>query len=142
MSIEETQIRSGAARSADESVGTLLSRLGDDVGGLVKTEVGLAKAELEESISDAKTGVASLGIGAVVLFVGLLVLLLGVSLWLAAMMGASPFVGYLIVGGVITVIGAILLLTAKSKLSADNLAMNRTTTSLKKDQRAVKENLS
>jgi len=57
-------------------------------------------------------------------------------------MGASPFVGYLIVGVVITVIGAILLMTAKSKLSADNLAMTRTAASLQEDQRAVKENFS
>jgi len=119
-----------------------LSRLGDDVGGLVRSEVGLAKAELGQSISDVKTGAASLGIGAVVLFVGLLVLLLGVSLWLASAMGASPFVGYLIVGVVFTVIGAILLMTAKSKLSADNLAMTRTAASLQEDQRAVKENFS
>jgi len=142
MNTEEVRMRAEPSRSVDESVGTLLSRLGDDVGGLVRSEVGLAKAELGQSISDVKTGAASLGIGAVVLFVGLLVLLLGVSLWLASAMGASPFVGYLIVGGVITVIGAILLMTAKSKLSADNLAMTRTAASLQEDQRAVKENFS
>lgn len=141
MNTSDTTMPTDSHTRDDASVGNLLSRLGDDVGQLVTTEVNLAKVELRDSVNDAKTGMASFGLGAVVLFVGLLVLLLGVALLLASLTGLSPYAGYLIVGALVTAVGAILLLSAKSKLSADNLGMNRTASSLQKDQRVVKENL-
>ena len=123
------------------NVGSLLSQLAHDVGGLVTTEVNLAKAELSESMDDAKNGVVSLITAAVILFAGLLVLLNGLARTLAAFTDIQAWAGFLIVGGIVSIIGAVLLANGKSKLSADNLALNRTSQSLRKDQQVAKEQM-
>ncbi len=147
MSIDTTErkvhsVPSGVNEPEDaRNVGSLLSQLGQDVGSLVTTEVHLAKAEISESLDDARKGVISLVTAAVVLFAGILILLNGVARTLSAMTNMQAWVSFLVVGGIVSVIGAILLATGKSKLSADNLALNRTQQSLRKDQQVAKEQL-
>lgn len=133
----------GSVNEHDEvrNVGSLLSQLGHDIGSLVTTEVHLAKAEIGDSLNDAKKGVISLVTAAVVLFAGLLILLDGLARTLAAVTEMQAWISFLIVGGIVSIIGGILLATGKSKLSADNLALNRTKASLNKDQQVAKEQL-
>lgn len=147
MSIDTTErnvhVTSSELNEADDSrnVGSLLSQLVHDVGGLVTTEVNLAKAEISESVDDAKKGVISLLTAAVVLFAGMLILLNGVARTLAALTDLQAWVSFLIVGAIVTVIGMVLLAGGKSKLSADNLALKRTSQSLRKDQQVAKEQM-
>lgn len=147
MSIDTTErnvhLASSGVNETDDSrnVGSLLSQLAQDVGGLVSTEVNLAKAEISESVDDAKKGVISLAMAAVVLFAGVLVLLNGVARTLSAFTDMQAWASFLIVGGIVSIIGAIMLANGKSKLSADNLALNRTSQSLRKDQQVAKEQM-
>jgi len=61
------------------------------------------------------------------------------TFFLATMM--EPWLAALIVGGVVTVIGIILVSMGKSKLSARNLQPNRTIATLQDDKRWAKEQL-
>lgn len=148
MSVETTERPGGTVRGSSSEVdslrdvGSLLSQLGHDVGGLVTTEVSLAKAEIGESLNDAKKGVISLITGAVILFAGLIVLLNGVASTLATLADLPAWASFLIVGAVVSIIGGVLLANSKSKLSADNLALNRTEKSLRRDQQVAEEHLS
>ena len=110
-----------------------------DTSELVRGEVSLARAEMRESVNDAKKGVISLVAGAVVLLAGLPVLMLALAYGITALTGLALGWSLLLVGLVFSVIGAIMLKTASSKLSAENLAPSRTTDSLSKDGRMVKE---
>jgi hypothetical protein len=123
------------ARDA-ESTPSLLRRLIGDVGTLFTQEVALLKAETTQSIGDLKAATASIAMGGAVAFLGLFFLLL------AAVYGLSnvvdPWLAALIVGGVITLIGVIMLATGRRKLEPASLAPQRTAASISKDTEMIK----
>jgi len=121
---------------ADRPLTGLLTELAQETTTLVRKEVELAKAEVSEKVSQATTGAISLAAGGMVAFAGLLFLLLAATYYLATLM--EPWLAALIVGGVVTVIGIILVSMGKSKLSARNLQPNRTIATLQDDKNWAK----
>lgn len=119
-----------------ETTPTLLRRLVDDFTTLFAQEIRLLKAETTESIADMKAAIMSIAMGGAVLFMGLFFLLL------AAVYGLSnvvdPWLAALIVGGVVTLIGAIMLMTGSKKLEPSAVAPRRTAESLRKDTQMIK----
>lgn len=119
-----------------ESTPSLLRRLVDDVGTLFAQEISLLKAETTRSIGDMKAAAVSMAMGGAVAFVGLIFLLL------AAVYGLSnvvePWLAALIVGGVVTLIGIIMLATGRRKLEPSAIAPRRTAESLRKDTEMLK----
>jgi lipopolysaccharide export LptBFGC system permease protein LptF len=130
----------GSFRSVDardyESTPSLLRRLADDVGTLFANEVALLKAETSRSIEDLKTATVSIAVGGAVAFMG------GFFLLLAAVYGLSnvvePWLAALIVGGVVTLIGLIMLATGRRKLEPAAVAPRRTAAALRKDTEMIK----
>lgn len=124
----------------EASVPGLIKSLADDVTRLFSQEVALAKSEVSAALNHIKTGVLSLAIGLGVLFTGFIVLLFAA---VAALALVVPFwLSALIVGGVITVIGLVLLMNAKKNLNPDAMVPNRTIDSLKKDEAMVRRTVS
>ena len=123
------------------SLGSLFSRLIDQMTTLVQQEVALAKVETSEKVSQMGSGLASLVIGGLVLFAGLLKILdaaiYGVgkllppdlALWLSA----------LLVGVVVAIIGLIMVQKGRRNLKPGNLAPQRTIESLQRDKAFAKE---
>src|SRR5262245_65220228 len=130
----------GGFRSVDardyDSTPSLLRRLADDVGMLLAQEVALLKAETARSIGDLKASTASIAIGGAVAFMG------GFFLLLAAVYGLSsvvqPWLAALIVGGVVTLIGLIMLAAGRRKLEPAAVAPRRTAAALRKDAEMIK----
>lgn len=120
----------------DESTSGLLHRLVNDVGMLFAQELALLKAETTRAIGDLKTAAASIAIGGAVAFMGAFFLLL------AAVYGLSnvvdPWLSALIVGGVVTLIGVIMLATGRRKLEPTAIAPRRTAAALRKDTQMIK----
>jgi len=123
----------------DRPLTGLLTELAQETTTLVRKEVELAKAEVSEKVSQATTGAVSLAAGGLVAFAGLIFLLLAVTYYLATMM--EPWLAALIVGGVVTLIGVILVVIGKSRLNACNLQPTRTLATLQDDKRWAKEQL-
>jgi len=121
---------------ADRPLTGLLTELAQETTTLVRKEVELAKAEVSEKVSQATTGAISLAAGGMVAFAGVLFLLLAATYYLATLM--EPWLAALIVGGVVTLIGIILVSMGKSKLSARNLQPNRTIATLQDDKNWAK----
>jgi len=145
MVTRETDVRAATTVRGDEhdqSATGLLSTLASDVSELMRGEMHLARAEVSQAVNDAKTGAASLVTGGVVLLTGLILLLGAIAMALAEFTALAPWSATLIVGLVVAVIGAILLKTGTSKLSADNLAPTRTQASLEKDKNMVERKVS
>jgi formate/nitrite transporter FocA (FNT family) len=123
----------------DRPLTGLLTELAQETTTLVRKEVELAKAEVSEKVSQATTGAVSLAAGGMVAFAGLIFLLLAATFYLATLM--EPWLAALIVGGVVTLIGIILVVMGKSRLTARNLQPTRTISSLQDDKRWAKEQL-
>ena len=143
MSSTTTDLRSrerGSLRGVEardyESTPGLLRRLVDDVGMLFTQELQLFKAETTRAIGDLKAAAASIAIGGAVAFMGAFFLLL------AAVYGLSnvvePWLAALIVGGVVTLIGLIMLATGRRKLEPAAVAPRRTAAALRKDTEMIK----
>ena len=127
--------RSVEARDYD-STPSLLRRLADDVGTLLAQEVALLKAETARSIGELKASTASIAVGGAVAFMG------GFFLLLAAVYGLSnvvqPWLAALIVGGVVTLVGVIMLSAGRRKLEPAAVAPRRTAAALRKDAEMIK----
>ncbi|HEX6260945.1 MAG TPA: phage holin family protein [Woeseiaceae bacterium] len=121
----------GATRYEDESVPGLVRKLASDLSTLFSQELALAKAEMTAAVKDVRGGVSSMAIGGGVLYAGLLFLLGGVMLLLGYWVELP--IAALIVGAVVTIIGAILLNSGKKRMEADSLKPERTIDSVKKD---------
>lgn len=131
----ESELYGYGTREA-ESTPSLLRRLIGDVSLLFSQEVALLKAETTQSLGDLKAATVSMAMGGAVAFLGLFFLLL------AAVYGLSnvvdPWLAALIVGGVVTLIGVIMLATGRRKLEPASLAPTRTAASLTKDTEMIK----
>jgi|SRR5688572_18893744 len=138
MSTTTRDLRSGP-RSIEardyESTPSLLRRLVDDVSALFAQELALLKAETTESIHDLKAATKSVAMGGAVLFIGVIFLLLAAVYGLSNVI--APWQAALVVGGVVTLVGIIMLATGRHKLDPKAMA-RRTTASLRKDTEMIK----
>lgn len=127
--------------SQSSSVGTLLSTVMQEVSSLVRNEAALAKTEMSEKTNQAMAGIASIAIAGAVLLGGFLTLLAAAVFLLNEVLPAdtTPWLSALIVGGVVTVIGIVMLNAGKKKLQARNLMPNRTMNSLQSDKAVAKQ---
>jgi hypothetical protein len=128
--------RVGLRNVEAESTPTLLRRLADDVSTLFAQEVALLKAETTKALADMKAATASIAMGGAVTAMGVVFLLL------AAVYGLSnvvePWLAALIVGGVVTLIGAIMLAMGRRKLEPTAVAPRRTAEALRKDTQMIR----
>jgi len=129
--------RSSRVESLDaEPIPSLLRRLADEVSTLFAKELALLKSETTAAIGEVKVGLVSVATGGAVLFIGVLLLLLAAVYGLSEVM--PPWQAALIVGGVITVIGMLMLMAGRKKLESDSVRPKHTAASLKKDRDMMK----
>jgi uncharacterized membrane protein YqjE len=122
----------------NRSLSQLIVDLQSESSTLVRDEVALVRAEIDEKVSQALNGAISLLMGALVAFSALIILLIAISELLVTF-DIVRWLAYLIVGGVVLIIGVIMLMMGKSRLSATNLTPQRTTQSLRRDKDMVRE---
>ncbi|MFN2361620.1 MAG: phage holin family protein [Marinobacter sp.] len=114
----------------------LVRHLVDDLALLLRKELALAGSEVSQTLTDTKKGLSGLLSGAVVLNSGYLFLLVAATLGLGQVM--ELWTAALIVGGVVTVIGLIMVTAGKKKLEASSLKPERAIDSVKKDTESLK----
>jgi hypothetical protein len=119
-----------------ESTPSLLRRLVNDFGSLFAQEIALLKTETSKSISDMKAATMSIAMGGAVLSMGVLFLLLAAVYALSNVV--DPWLAALIVGGIVTLIGVVMLTMGRSKLDPAAMAPHRTAASLRKDTQMLK----
>jgi hypothetical protein len=119
-----------------ESVPGLLRRLADEVTTLFAQELALLKSETTTAVNDVKTGIVSVATGGAVAFLGAIFLLLAAVYGLSEVV--QPWLAALIVGGVVTLIGLIMLMTGKKKVEPSALRPRHTEAALRKDANMIK----
>ncbi len=122
-----------------EGTGHLLRRLGEDVGALLRKEVALASSEITRALTGLQGALASVATGGAVLFAGFVVLLLAAAAALAEVMPA--WAAGLIVGGVVTLIGFIMLSAGRKKLRSANLKPERAQESVREDAEMLRRKM-
>lgn len=114
----------------------LVRHLIDDLALLFRKELALAGSEVSQSLNETKKGVSGLISGVVVLNSGYLFLLVAATLALGQIM--ELWLAALIVGGVVTIIGLVMVTAGKKKLEPSSLKPTRTMDSVQKDKETVK----
>jgi len=124
----------------DRTIPELLSDVLAQLAKLIGNEFDLAKTELSTKAGQVGRGVMLIGIGAVFLMPALVMLLLAAA---AALMhaGYSDPVAYLMTGGAVVLLGAILIGVGIGRLSGDALKPSMTLEQLQRDKVAAKEML-
>lgn len=129
-----------------KSLGTLLRDLRDELTDLLRQEVALARTEVREGVGRAVRNVVFLAVGGVVAAIGLLfVLAAGAMLITAGLIAAgvdaptAAWLGPLILGLVVALIGWALMQKAISTLRDTRMYPAKTVQTLKENARWLKE---
>jgi hypothetical protein len=115
-----------------ESIADLLRRLMEELATLFRQELTLASAEISGAMSKLSRGLISVATGGAVLYAGFLTLLAAAVLALALVV--EPWLAALIVGGVVTIIGLVMVMKGKKALEPSDLKPRRTVESLRQDK--------
>jgi uncharacterized membrane protein YqjE len=130
-------------RSAEgEGLGSLVADLIGDLQEIVRGEVRLAQAEVREDIRTTVRAAGLLAAGAFLGFVGFVFLMLAVAYVLYEEAELDRWQAAGIVALALLVVGAILALVGKNRLSAANLKPQQTIASLKEDREWAKHQIS
>ncbi len=117
----------------DTGIITLLRDLADDTRTLVQQEIQLAKAEAVGTVKRVVVDSAWIGAGVAIIAVGALCLVLALALGLGALLG-SYWLGTLITGGILFLIGALFAWKGARDLRKGGFAPTETTKSLRADK--------
>jgi len=101
-----SEIIKNGGPAADDSIGTLLSRVVSDAEQVARAEIALQKAKVVVKIGEAKTGVVALLVAVVLAILALIGLVVGVLMILAPIVG--PAWATVIVVGVLAVLAVAL----------------------------------
>ncbi len=115
-----------------EGLGSIVSGIVKDLQEIVRGEVKLAKTEIREDVSAMGKGAASIAAGGIVAFVGFVFLMLRATFVLSKWV--EMWIAALILAVALLLIGAILAMSGKKKLSASSLKPTESMESLKEDQ--------
>jgi hypothetical protein len=125
----------------------LVSGLVSDITGLFRKEIDLAKTEASEKMSHALTGVEAFAAGLVfaIAAVGVLLAALvnGLTAFLVSQVGmtehAADALSSVIVGIVVALLAWGMIKRGLSTLRGENLKLDRTSSSLRRDAQMIKE---
>lgn len=127
----------------------LIKKLRDDTTTLVRDEISLAKTEISEKIASTSRNVGYLAVGALIAYAALLLILQGLSLMLREqfiLRGMSEanaaLLGFLIVGVVVGLSGAILIVKALNTLKTQPVTPTKTAETLREDKEWVQNKVS
>src|SRR5678815_1159207 len=135
-------------RSEIEQLPTLFSRLGDDVMQLFNSQLALFKVEIKEEANTYARGITMIAIGAVIATVGLALLNVAIAFAVSTLFAQANFsqpasyaLGFVVTGGFYLLVGAIVVMLMKSRLSRQDLVPQRTVQELRKDKQWLKNEL-
>ena len=146
MNVEGARLATVPAEN--ESLPSLISRLGDDIMQLVNSQLALLKVEIREEANTYARGAAMIAFGAAIAVVGFALLNVAIAFAVSTLFAQANFsqpasyaLGFLATGGFYLIVGAIVVLVAKSRLGKQNLVPKRTVQELRKDKEWLKNEL-
>ena len=103
--------------AVERTIGQLVADATHDISSIVRNEVTLAKAEIKADAQKAGLGAGMFAAAGTLAFLALILLLISAAYGLVAA-GLAPWLAFLIVAGVLLLIGAILALVGKRSVDS------------------------
>ena len=116
---------------SDRSLGELFSRLGEDLSGLISTQMELARAELTAEAKNAGKAAGLLGAGSILGYLALTLLCFAAAWGLSEIVPEG--VAFLIVGLVVGVVAGVLVMIGRKQVEAAKSVAPETVETLKED---------
>jgi uncharacterized membrane protein YqjE len=131
-----------------ESIPNLLSRLGDDVMQLVNSQFALFKVEIKEEASAYARNAAMIAFGGVVATIGFALLNVAIAFAVSTLFARANFsqpasyaLGFVVTGVFYLLVGGIVVLVMKNRLTKQQLMPPMTVQELRKDKQWLKSEL-
>jgi hypothetical protein len=125
-----------------ESIGSLIRGVLNDLRTLIREEIALARVEMREQAGRAKAAAMSFGIAAGALLFGSIFLLVAIALGIANLIGWPAWTGFLIVAVLLCVGGYVTLATGRKQLANIHAVPEETVTTLKENSEWIAKRLS
>ena len=119
------------------SLGDVVSKLGDDLSGLLTTQIEIAKLEVKQEVTQAAKGAGLVTSGAFAAIVAVF-MLSAAAAWAIAV-PLNPWAGFLIVGLIWAIAAAALAVIGKNKLGDVNTVPEQTRAELEADRDLVQK---
>ena len=140
--VEGTGAASPPPAERDErSIGDLFSELTSETTTLVKQEIRLVKAEATQEAKEAGAAIGSALAGGAVAYTGLITLVIGLGWGLGRLLDEGLdliWLGLLIVGAIVALIGYFMLKKGLDKIQQLSPPLDTTTQTLKEDKQWLK----
>jgi len=137
----ENRMREHDVQGDSRSLMDLIKDLRDETVKLLRQEMILAKTETTEKLSRAGRNAASLAVGGVIAYAGLMFLLIAATVGLYVGLVAagvshatSGWLAPLIIGGIVTIIGAVMVQKALHTFRNESFDLERTKASVAADK--------
>ena len=101
--------------AVERTLGQLVADATNDISSIMRSEIALAKAEMSADAKKAGLGAGMFAASGIFAFLALILLLISAAYGLVAA-GLAPWLAFLIVAGVLLILGAILVLVGKSSI--------------------------
>jgi len=133
---------------ADESLPSLVTRLGDDVMQLFDAKLSLLKVEIKEEAQNYARGGIMIAMGGVIAAIGFALLNVALALGISTLLAnadlsqpAKYAIGFVSAGFVYLVVGGLIITVMKNRLAKQSLVPDRTVEELRKDKLWLKKEL-
>jgi hypothetical protein len=137
----ENRMREHDVQGDSRSLMDLIKDLRDETVKLLRQEMILAKTETTEKLSRAGRNATSLAVGGVITYAGLMFLLIAATVGLYVGLVAagvshatSGWLAPLIIGGIVTIIGAVMVQKALHTFRNESFDLERTKASVAADK--------
>ncbi len=135
-------------QKSEESLPSLVGRLGDDVMQLFDTKMSLLKVELKEEASEYARDGIMIGVGGIIAAIGFALLNVAVAFGISTLFAnvdisqpARYAIGFVTTGVLYLIVGGIIVMAMKNRLAKQSLVPNRTVEELRKDKQWLKKEL-
>ena len=125
-----------------ESTGSLIRGILNDLRTLIREEIALARAEMREQAGRARAAALSFGIAAAALAFGAIFLLIAIALGIANLLGWPAWTGFLIMALLLCIGGYFTLSSGRKQLASVHAMPEETVTTLKENSEWIAKRLS
>jgi uncharacterized membrane protein YqjE len=135
-------------QKSDESLPSLVSRLGDDVMQLFDTKLSLLKVELKEEANEYARDGIMIAAGGIIATIGFALLNVALAFGISTLFAdadlsqpAKYAIGFVAAGLLYLIVGGVIILAMKKRLAKQSLVPDRTVEELRKDKQWLKNEL-
>ncbi|MCA1575690.1 MAG: phage holin family protein [Acidobacteria bacterium] len=135
-------------QNSDESLPSLVGRLGDDVMQLFDTKLSLLKVEMKEEVNEYVRDGVMIAAGGIIAAIGFALLNVALAFGISTLFANADLsqpgkyaIGFVSAGLLYLIVGGVIITIMKNRLAKQSLVPDRTVEELRKDKQWLKNEL-